>query len=318
MNNKDKYREFCRNEKDIPIFSKDWWMDAVCENQNWDVLLIEKDGLVIASMPIFKKKKYGIQYITQPKLTQTNGIYIKYPDNLKYEKKLSYENEICDEMINKIEQLDIVLYQQQFYYNFTNWLPFYWRKFEQTTNYTYVIEDLSDIDIVYSNFSHAKRKNIKKAMKEVEVKFDLSSKDFYNNHMMTLKKQNANINYSYNLFKNIYDITYEKESGKSIYAVDEYGNIHAAIFFVWDDNSAYDLVSTIDPDYRSSGAASLLIYEAIKYIADKTKKFDFEGSMIENVEKSFRQFGAIQRPYFSISKVFKYKIPINIYINLRK
>ena len=30
--------------------------------------------------------------------------------------------------------------------------------------------------------------------------------------------------------------------------------------------------------------------------------FDFEGSMIEPVERSFRQFGAKQTPYFSVSK----------------
>jgi hypothetical protein len=33
-----------------------------------------------------------------------------------------------------------------------------------------------------------------------------------------------------------------------------------------------------------------------------TKKFDFEGSMIEPVEKFFRAFGATQMPYFQVKK----------------
>lgn len=72
---------------------------------------------------------------------------------------------------------------------------------------------------------------------------------------------------------------------------------------IWDENSAYDLISTIDPTYRNSGAASLLILEMIKYLQKITLKFDFEGSMIENVENSFRQFGAVQTPYFQITKL---------------
>lgn len=58
-----------------------------------------------------------------------------------------------------------------------------------------------------------------------------------------------------------------------------------------------------DPRYRSSGAASLTMWEAIKFAATVTKRFDFEGSMIEPIEQFFRSFGAVQKPYFTISKV---------------
>jgi len=90
--------------------------------------------------------------------------------------------------------------------------------------------------------------------------------------------------------------------GRVVYAIDDSGNIHSAIFCVWDKMSGYDLISTIDNDYRSSGSASLLIYELIKSLSKKVKKFDFEGSMFENVENSFRQFGTIQRAYFKVYK----------------
>lgn len=66
------------------------------------------------------------------------------------------------------------------------------------------------------------------------------------------------------------------------------------------------MISTIDPDYRNSGASSLLIYEIINFLRDKVRKFDFEGSMIESVENSFRKFGAIQKAYFNINKSFSF------------
>ena len=300
MNNKQKYKQLCAVENSIPVFSKDWWLDAVCGKENWDVVLIEKNGKIVASLPYYIKNKFGFKIITMPQLTQTMGVWIKYPPGQKYEKKLSYEKKIFTEIIAKLPK--VAYFSQNFHYSITNWLPFYWRGFKQTTRYTYVIEDLSNLDKVYSNFSTAKKRNIKKANKIINIKFDLPADEFYANYKMILSKQERKISYSFKLFKDIYIAAYQNNSGKIIYAVDERDNIHAALFVIWDDMSAYYLTYIIDPDFRGSGATSLLVNEIIKYVADKTTKFDFEGSMIEDVEKSYRQFGTIQKPYFNISK----------------
>lgn len=297
---KQKYKEFCKIEEDIPIFSKDWWLDAVCGEENWDVVLIEKNKNIIASMPYYKIKKVSFDLISMPQLTQTMGPYIKYPEGQKYHNKLSLEKKITNELIEKLPKFD--KFSQNFHYNITNWLPFYWNNFEQTTRYTYVIEDLSNLENVFNNFDLSKKQNIKKAEKIVDIKFDLSARDFYENHKMTLLKQNDTITYSFELFESIYNSGYKHNSAKTIYAIDKVGNIHAALFVVWDQNSAYHLLNTVDPDFRNSGAASLVTREIIKFVSTKTKKYDFEGSMIENVESSFRKFGAIQKPYFQITK----------------
>lgn len=301
MDNKQIYREHCKHEKSIPIFSKDWWLDAVCGENNWEVALAEENGQIVGCLPYYLKMKYGLRLITMPKLTQSMGIWIRYRDNQKYSAKLAYEKNVVFELIDKLPKFDAFI--QTFHYSITNWLPFYWRNYQQTTKYTYIIEDLSDLERVFDGFNYSKIKNIRKAEKIVDVKYDLSANIFYENHKMTLKKQGQNISYSFDLLKNIYDAAYEHSSGKTIYAIDCDGNIHSALFVIWDDESTYNLISTIDPDYRNSGSSSLLIREIIKYISDKTKVFDFEGSMIENVENSFRQFGTVQKPYFQVYKV---------------
>ena len=236
-----------------------------------------------------------------PPLTQNFKLWIRYSKGQKYADKLSYEKKIVFELIEKLPKFDY--FSQNLYYSITNWLPFHWKGFKQTTRYTYVIEDLSELEGIFNNFSYAKKKNIKKAKKIVEVKSDLPPRDFYENHKLTLKKQSQIISYSFEVLKNIYNEVYSHDSGKVFYAIDDKNNLHAALLIIWDDIQAYDLISTIDPDYRASGAATLLIKEAIKYVFKKTTKFDFEGSMIESVENSFRQFGTIQKPYFNISKI---------------
>ena len=120
---------------------------------------------------------------------------------------------------------------------------------------------------------------------------------------MTLKKQGILISYSMDTFVKMYNCCYSNNSGRTIYAVDTEGTIHGALFVIWDENSAYNLISTIDPETRNSGAASLLVKEIIGFVSTVTKKFDFTGSMDENIEQSIRKFGGVQTQYY---KVYKY------------
>ena len=76
------------------------------------------------------------------------------------------------------------------------------------------------------------------------------------------------------------------------------------MFVVWDTNSAYALISAISPQFKNDGSSTKIFWEAIKFITDKTKIFDFEGSMIEGVAQSFQQFGTEQIPYFNIEKSY--------------
>ena len=57
-----------------------------------------------------------------------------------------------------------------------------------------------------------------------------------------------------------------------------------------------------DQSKRNSGANSLCMWEAIKFASTVTGRFDFEGSMLEPVERFFRAYGAVQKPYFRITK----------------
>ena len=301
MSNQTKYRAFCRNEPCLPVFSKDWWLDAVCGEAGWDVALVEKGDQIIGTMPFPIGTGKSTRTIKMPSLTQTLGPYLKYPAGQSHEDRLGYEKRVLTALIDGLPPFDE--YFQRFHYSVTNWLPFYWRGFEQTTRYTYVIQDLTDLEAVFASFSHAKRKNLKKAEKEVVVKYDLPAREFFENHRMTLAGQNASIQYSWDLFQRIHNAGYAHDSARTIYAVDPAGNLHAALFVIWDGDSAYDLISTIDPRFRNSGAATLLIREIIRDVAKRTRRFDFEGSMIEGVENSFRQFGTTQTPFSQITKV---------------
>ncbi len=51
MSDLEKYRLFSEHEKTIPLFSKGWWMDAVCPDE-WNVILLEENQQINAHYPI--------------------------------------------------------------------------------------------------------------------------------------------------------------------------------------------------------------------------------------------------------------------------
>lgn len=301
MDKKSEYRKFCERELEIPIFSKDWWLDAVCGENNWDVIVIAKGGNIMATMPYYLKKRSGILTIQMPLITQTMGPYIKYPKGQKYAKRLSFEKEILNKIINELPRVGG--FTQNFNHRIKNWLPFYWAKYQQSTRYTYLIEDLSNLDETYKNFASNIKTDIKKAKNKVSIVESDDVSTFFQIVNKTFIRKKMNIPYSLEFIKNMDAQCKSKGCRKILMAKDNEDNIHAGIYLVWDDSSMYYLLGGGDPDYRNSGATSYLLWEAINLAAYKGLAFDFEGSMLEPVEKFVRGFGAIQKPYFQITKI---------------
>lgn len=299
---KTKYRDLCRIESTIPIFSRSWWLDAVCGDA-WNVCLVEKGGQVAAAMPYhFSRTRLGLHVLSQPPETQKLGPWLR-STNAKYSNRLGQEKDLLNELIEQLPAFDY--FQQNWHYANTNWLPFYWRGFQQTTRYTYRLPDLSDLDAMWAGFRENIRGDIRKASGrfKLRVRTDCLLDEFLALNVQTFERQGMSLPYSNSFIRRLDAACHANNARKIFIAEDERGRRHAGVYIVWDEQSAYYLMGGGDPKLRSSGATSLCIWEAIQFAAAVTKSFDFEGSMIEPVERFFRAFGAVQTPYFSIKKI---------------
>lgn len=304
MTNKEKYQSFCKSTY-IPVFSQPWWMDAVCGEDNWDVFVVEKGGIYVAAMPYYHEERNGYQLITKAKNTQNNGIIIKYPTDQKYTTKLGYEEAIINEIIDYIESLGLDKYEQQYHYSFTNWLPFFWRYYSEITRYTYVIENTEDMAQVEKGYSSSLRNCIRKGQKIVHIsEKDILLDEFYKINRMSFERQGKEIPYSFDFVKRIYEAGKKQQAVKIMAAEDEKGNIHSVAFLVWDEEAVYFLLNGTNPEFKNSQANCYLIHESIKVASGMGKIFDFEGSVIKPIEKMFREYGGIRKPYFRIYKTF--------------
>ncbi len=297
MSDKETYLNF--PTKHLPLFHQPFWLNAVA-GENWNVVIVKKEDEVIATLPYgFKKSNTGIQLYT-PLLTQFLGPYFLIEAATPRE-KLYRETEILRGLTEQLPKFSSA--EMRWHFNYQNWLPFYWKKFKQTTRYTYVIHDLDNLQKIYDGFNE----KIKREIKKGEQQFILRTENIdFDNFFSLLKKnletKNYHLPFNAAFLKKLYDACIANEAGKILVAEDAAGKMAAAIFIAWDSNTAYYIIGGKDPEMGNSGAMSFLFWNAFQQLSNKVSSFDFEGSMIEGVESYFRSFGAVQHSFFQLSK----------------
>jgi len=300
-NAKDRYAELCNSEITIPIFSQPWWLDCVSGESNWGVCLVEQDGEIIASMPYEIKKKIGFNLCKMPLFTQTLGPWIRFSKLTNY-KQLSRQKKLMNLLIDQLPNYDY--FHQNWHYSQTNFIAFFWRGFQQKTNYTYVIEDLTDLDKVWDSFEAKTKLSIKNAKERFKLVIDenLTIDDFLHLHRQVFHRKNIMRPFSDASILSLNKACNDNNASKIFIAIDEDGKKYAGVYLIWDKDCAYYLMGGSDPEFLNSGAVSLCLWEAIKFASTVVNKFDFEGSMIESIERFVRAFGAKQKPYHAITK----------------
>ena len=279
------------------LFCRTWWLDAVAPGR-YEIVTVRKGNEIQAGWPVVWPESGGRGAITMPLLTQKLGILLA-PFQGKYAEGLSTEHRLIEELLERLPPA--VHLDQRFHENFTNWLPFYWRGYQQTTRYTYVLDDLSDLDALWQRMRNTVRTEVRKAEKlGVRVRENDDLEYFYRLNCKTFERQRLRPPYDLAVLGRIEAAARTGGGRKILIAEGPDGRAHACAFLVYDRNCAFLLLTGADEQLRGSGAGSLLTWELIRFAATVSKRFDFEGSMLRAVEPVYRGFGGKQTPYFRI------------------
>jgi hypothetical protein len=280
------------------VFCRTWWLKTTCDEIR--ILGLFSNSHLVAGIPLYFKKHYGIRACRMPPLTQTLGVVME-PLSGKRSSIANRETEILAAFASALAKQYIFL--QTFHPTLQNWLPFYWQGFRQTSRFSYVVDDLRDPKKIWEDVGHRPRSEIRKAEHQglavtpcgVDTLVELESKTF--------ARQNLPLPHSPAFLQRIYAAAKENNAGECFAVRDQGGTPHCSGFVVWDRSRTYYLVSGGDPDLRTSGATSLLAWHLIRFSAERSKVFDFEGSMLQPVERLFRNFGATRVSYNLIVKI---------------
>ena len=266
----------------------------------YEILEINEGGGVRAAWPIVCSKSDGAKHVCMPALTQKLGILFA-PSAARPVEAQSKNQRRTTELIEQLG--DTASFHQNFHENFIDWLPFYWQGYAQTTRYTYVLEDISDLTSVWNGMRPNHRRDIQRATRlGIRIIDSLDIAKFLELNRKTFTRQGLEPLASDELILRL-DRACSANAGRKIFAgVDSQGRIHAAVYIAWANDTAYYLMGGSEPNLRKSGAQLLALWEAVIFANSVVKRFDFEGSMLHQIEHGFRGFGARQVPYFSITK----------------
>ena len=298
MTTQESYREFCRLAPDLPIFMRAWYLDARAEGGTWDAALVREAGRVVAALPYFYKQRGPFRVATMPLFVKWLGPYL-LPE---CRGRLAREHEVLRELIAALPEF--ASFKQNFSPACTNWLPFYWSQFRQTTYYTYRLPNLQNLSAVEAGLSKNIRRDIRQARQRLRVVHDRGPEEFFRVNKLSFDRQRLPVPYSWAEFRR-HDAALARHGARQyFFAVDAQERVHSVAYLIWDQQVAYYHLAGDDPALRASGAGILLVWAAIEYASQVLglDTFDFEGSMLPSVERVRTRFGAVQTPYFFVWK----------------
>jgi hypothetical protein len=291
-----------RSAGEIPyanaIFQQPWWLDAVAPG-HWDEVTVERDGRVVARLPYVVRGRRRLRILTMPPLTQTLGPWIE-PSPAKPANALGEEHELLATLEAGLPAADAFV--QHFSPTMLNALPFHWAGYRLELQYTYRLEGLGSEEALWDGLRGNIRREIRKARTRVEVREDLALDRFHAIWAKTFARQGLPAPVSLTELERLDTACAARGARAMLFAQDDAGRVHAVAFVVWDRHAAFYLIGGGDPELRTSGASSLLMWESIVRARAVTDVFDFEGSMLRPVERFFRAFGSRQTPYLRVSR----------------
>lgn len=277
------------------LFQEDWWLDAVAPGA-WAVATVGHGADLQARLPYVLTRHPLFSSIRQPHLTQTLGPWYRNVGGRSIS-ALGREHQLAAELVAQLPRCDF--FSMNFHHEVTNWLPYTWQGFAMVPKVTYVLGRLASKDAIWEGLAPNIRREIRKAEKRVEIVRSDDVELFVRLNQKTFERQQMTIPYSPRTLRRVHDACAARGAGQIYFARDAEQRYHAAIYVVRDDRSAFYLLGGADAALRTSGAHSLLMWNALLDAAGTSKEFNFEGSVIQGIERFLRAFGGEQKTYMN-------------------
>ena len=274
--------------------------------------IFDKGDTLIGIFNLYFDRVKGFSHLKNPPYSPTISLVFKNPSS-NIAKKHSFDKSIYKLIVDFVNGLGKTINTFTLPTTCNDMQPFIWNKYKVIPNYTYRF-NLAGLtaDEVFAKFSPERRNDIKKAVKdEVECKLthDYSIVKEMVQHTFDRKEKSLN--------GDLIDQILSKFANESnSFSFVSYLNSKpiAASFIIYDQHMAYYLLGGYDPSNKHQGAGALAVQNAINHtLGLGIPVFDFEGSMLPEVEKYFRAFGGEMKTMYTINKA---KLPIEMALKL--
>ncbi|MDR4506267.1 MAG: GNAT family N-acetyltransferase [Candidatus Scalindua sp.] len=301
----------CAKEYGTVFNSLDWLLIFGDKVQIYGIY--NKGGELTGGFHLYKEKKLGFSLYCDPPFTPTIGPFLKV-ESTNPVSIMDTWKKLLSSLSDFIESMPYLIISLSLDRRIVDTQPFIWKKFKVIPGYTYLVNLSLSVDEIWSKMSSERRKNINKGLKDGLVTTKLDNFEIIKSLVVkSFTRQRMIVSESY-LDKILFK--FSNNCNSFAFVTSKNGNPIGGTFCVYDNNRAYYLLGGYDSDKKHHGAGTLSMWESIKYARNLgLKYFDFEGSMIPQIEKYLRGFGGELSPFFRINKAI---IPIEIILKFYK
>ena len=283
------------------ICSKTLWLYTVCKN--FFIVGCFRENSLVAGICFEVVKIAGLKIIKNPLLTPFIGIHYAHNSGMNPNKQASLEKDLLNQILAFLEK-DYKRIVINNHYSVRDIRIYNWRNYSSSVRYTYVV-DLSDINKAIGKIESRTNYEIRKCEKNsilVDTSQDVGS--FFNLVEMTYKRKGLESPVGKQHIEKIFTSLNSISKCKLYFAKDSAQNCLAAIFIIWDKNTAYYLMGANNPDFRKYGASNLLLKKAMEDLAEMgVTVFDLCGANDPGIALFKRGFGGELKAYYRNEKV---------------
>jgi hypothetical protein len=267
---------------------------------------------LIGAFNIFKAAKFGFSYLIVPPYSPSNGLFFINPAE-NNSNRITYEKAVHEQICQWLEKAQGFLKLTAFPVGINDTQQYFWHNYKVVTNYTYRLSLEKSEEQLFADMTTEKRKSVRKALKDqVEIRLCNDYKMVAQLVLKTFDRKDKRVSREF-LNKILNDYANSGNSFAFVAFID--GKPSACTFCVYYHETSYYLFGGYDNQNKHHGAGPGCMWQSVLHAKGLgIRTFDFEGSMLPEVEKYFREFGGDLAPYYTVQKAW---LPVEMLLKLK-
>jgi len=297
---RDAHDEIVTSSPQGSIFAESWWLDLVVGPNRWHPYVLRgSSGVPTASWPVVERvSRIGLVAVGAP-YSPSLGPLLTHPGDATRARHWSQEVEQLEELARLLARhahVEAACSPELRY-----WTPLSWHGYTQTTRTTWRLAAPLDPGAVRAGMRKGARNALTSAVKAGLTCTGATVDELLDACEATFRRQDARLPNA-DVLRRLATGAVERSRGEVLAVRTAAGELVSAGLFVFDARWTWNLAQGRIDVAGAGGAPTLLMATAIEGAAARGTGFDFEGSMLEPVERFVRGFGGEPAAYSVIRR----------------
>lgn len=279
------------------LFCSDLWSSCY-DNRFRIFFIIDEKKNIVGKFAAFEGGRKRLKTLITPPFSPHIGLSVAGSKNNPV-KIQTFHKQIAGAIASFLQDSKYVYFKLDFPSGWTDMQPLVWQKLNPVVRYTYRLDLNRSTEEIESCLDSSRRNKINKARREGLI-ISHEPKENEAMHMIRENLKGKPVVLHEEIMKKILSLLSSQDAG--FYTLVRSNETDLATTICCNNGkTSYNLFSAINRNIGNNAAGSLCLFESILFAKKLGQQiFDFEGSVVPEIEEYFRSFGGELTPYYSV------------------